>query len=107
MSRRAFRRIAGLLAGTCVLAAGLRADSPPSLDETTLNCLSTKFRGPLDPLVRKFATRVYDKKKAQIESDILRDARKTINDQFDENAAKQFAETNAKYETKVRGPMVK
>jgi hypothetical protein len=83
------------------------ADSMPSLDENTLNCLSTKFRGPLDPLVRNIATKVYNKKKAQIESDLIRDARTTINKQFDENAAKQFAETNAKYEDRVHGPMVK
>src|SRR5262249_18895740 len=83
------------------------AESCPSLDENTLNCLSTKFRGPLDPLVRNIATRVYNKKRAQIESDLLRDARKTINSQFDETSAKQFADANAKYEEKVRGPMIK
>ena len=84
-----------------------RAESCPSLDENTLNCLSTKFRGPLDPLVRNIATRVYNKKKAQIEADVLRDARKTINSEFDQSAAQQFAEVNGKYETKVRAPLVK
>ena len=83
-----------------------RAESCPSLNENTLNCLSTKFRGPLDPLVRNIATRVYNKRKAQIGADILRDARKTINNQFDENAAQQFADANGKYGPRC-APLVK
>ena len=82
------------------------AISEPSLDENTLNCLATKFRGPLDPMVRRIVTRVYNKKQAQIEADVLRDARKTVSDQFDQNAAKQFIELNAKYREK-REPIEK
>jgi hypothetical protein len=83
------------------------ADSCPQLDENTLNCLQTKFRGPLDPMVRKIAYRVYNKKKAEVESDIIRDARKTVNQQFDTSAVQEFAKANDRYEHDVRGPMLK
>src|SRR5205823_4217092 len=78
------------------------AEAEPTLDENTLNCLSTKFRGPLDPLVRRIAMRVYNKKKAQIDSDVLRDARKQVNEQFESNSARELCNANVRYQTDLR-----
>ncbi|MFL5342044.1 MAG: hypothetical protein ACJ8F7_18005 [Gemmataceae bacterium] len=83
------------------------AASCPRLDENTLNCIGTSFRGPLDPLVRKIATRVYYKKLPETEAGIIRDAREQIEKQFNETAAKQLAETNARYVKEIRDPLTK
>ena len=81
------------------------AQSCPQLDENTLNCLATTFRGPLDPLVRKIATRIYNKKRPETEAGIIRDAREQIEKQFNETAAKQIAEQNDKFTADIRGPL--
>ena len=81
------------------------ARSCPQLDENTLNCLQTKFRGPLDPLVRKIATRVYYRKQAETEAGIVRDARKEIEKTFDETAAKEIIKANERIAKEIREPM--
>jgi len=82
-----------------------QARSSPQLDENTLTALQTKFRGPLDPLVRKIATKVYYKKQAETEAGIMRDARDEIEKTFNETAAKQIGDTNERYIKEIREPM--
>lgn len=83
------------------------ADTHPNLDLNQLNCLSTSWRYPMDPLVRRLAYRVYTKQKPKIDQSVLQDAQKELVKQFDENAAKQLDKANQKYRDEVRGPMEK
>src|SRR5262245_4078747 len=70
------------------------ADTHPRLDLNQLNCLSTSYRYPIDPLVRKIAYRVYTKQKPKIDQGVLDDAQKELRKQFDGAAAEQLVRAN-------------
>jgi hypothetical protein len=81
------------------------ADTHPRLDLNQLNCLSTSYRYPIDPLVRKIAYRVYTKQKPKIDQGVLDDAQKELMKQFDGSVAERLVSTNSKYLGEIRGPM--
>ncbi len=90
--------------------SGIRAcpaETHPNLDLNQLNCLSTSWRFPVDPLVRRLAYRVYTKQKPKIDRGVLEDAQKELVKQFDDNAAQQLQKANDKYWNEVRRPMEK
>jgi hypothetical protein len=83
------------------------ADTHPNLDLNQLNCLTTSYRFPVDPLVRKIAYKVYTKQKPKIDQGVLDDAQKQLIKQFDGAAAEQLVITNTKYQEEIRRPMEK
>jgi len=91
-------------------ASGIRAygaQSCPRLEYNVLNCIGTSFRGPLDPLVRKIAYKVYTKQQPKIERDATKSAGDTVRQKFDETANEQIQNANKKYYEELRGPMEK
>lgn len=91
-------------------ADGIRAcpaQACPKLEYNVLNCIGTSFRGPLDPLVRRIAYKVYTKQQPKIERDATTSAGKTVQSKFEELAAEKLDAANRKYHEEFRGPMEK
>ena len=78
-----------------------------NLDYNTLCSVNTRFRRPLDPLVRRLVYHVYDRKKEQIDSQVYQSGREELQMQFETNAVKTLADANARYYEKVRDPMTR
>lgn len=81
------------------------AQACPKLEYNVLNCIGTSFRGPLDPLVRRIAHRVYRKQQPKIERDATKSAGDTIRKKFDERVVEQLDAANRKYYEEIRRPM--
>lgn len=83
------------------------AEACPHIVWNNVNCIGTKFRPPVDPLVRKLTYKVFEKKRPETEGQILSDAQKKLIEQVEKNAAEKLEEANEQIELDIREPMKK
>jgi hypothetical protein len=73
--------------------------------DAPLNRLTTKFRGPLDPIVKRVALRIYQRDKPKADAIARAHARQRVNEGFDRDAEQQLAEGQRSYLSDLRGPL--
>ena len=82
-------------------------ETSANLDYNTLTSVNTRFRRPIDPLVRRLVYHVYDKKKEQIDNQVYQSGSEELRQQFETNAVKTLSDANARYYEKLRDPMTR